>query len=414
MLAARFARDVYDLTPNDRAAGLVYLVAMLDEAAYANGLDKPLDDKHPAAIAAKKSDAKTLDRALDYAIVSGHPAAATAIVRLLGEVGKAEELLNQGDKPSPLVQAVQNPDRRLRMAALETIVKLKPTKPFPGSSYVPAALGFLASSTGVRHALVGSPSLDQSRDWAGSLAALGLQADTAVFGADLLRLATQSPDYDLAWIDMSISRPAAEELLQQLRRDPRSALLRVALVARPGYLDDAERLARMDPLCKAFSRSLDEKTFKWQYEQLALLAPREFVDYKTRQQQATRALELLAELSQTSRKLYDVRRVQDSVLMALRNPKLASKAIEVLARVNSAESQRALADLASRFTQPLELRKAAGKAFRENTQKYGILLTTAEIQQQYDRYNESKQQDTATQHVLSLILDCLEAAAKKK
>jgi len=414
LLAARFAHDVFDLSPNDPTASLMYLAAMLDEAAYTNGLDKPLDEKSPAILAAKKFDVKTLDKALGFAIVRRHPAAATAIVRLLGEVGKPEELLNQGDKPAPLVLALQNPDRRLRMAALEAIVKLKPTKPFPGSSYVPAALGFFASSSGERCALVGSPSLERSRDWAGSLAAMGLHGDTAIYGAEVFRLATQSPDYELAWIDMSISRPEAEELLQQLRRDPRSASLRVALIARPGYVDDAERLAAMDPLCKAFSRSLDEKTFKWQFEQLSLVAPREFVDYKTRQQQAARSLELLAELSKISRRLFDVRRVQDCVLAALRNPKLAPKAVEVLAWVNSAESQRALVDLASRFTQPLALRQAAGKAFRENTEKYGILLTTAEIQQQYDRYNGSKEQDAATQKVLSLILDCLEAAAKRK
>ncbi len=406
--AFRCASDAYTLAPDDRKIGLLRAVAHLEYFGRSGSLDIPILGKEWEGV-------KAYNDILTYAMAHNCvEAARVSLVSIGFSKIKPEELLNQGDKPSPLVLALQSPDRRLRMAALEAIVKLKPTKPFPGSSYVPAALGFFASSSGERRALVGSPSLDRSRDWAGSLAALGLHGDTAIHGAELLRLAAQSPDYELAWIDMSISRPEAEELLQQLRRDPRSASLRVALVARPGYLDDAERLARLDPLSKAFSRSLDEKTFKWQYEQLALLAPREFVDYKTRQQQAARSLELLAELSKTSRKLYDLRRVQDCVLTALRNPKLAPKAVEVLASVNSAESQRALVDLASRFTQPLALRQAAGKAFRENTEKYGVLLTTAEIQQQYNRYNESKEQDAATQKVLSLILDCLEAAAKRK
>ena len=113
------------------------------------------------------------------------------------------------------------------------------------------------------------------------------------------------------------------------------------------------------------------------------------------------------------RKLYDLRRVQDAVLAALYNPKLAAKAVAVLANLNSAESQRALVEVASRFTLPLELRQAAATAFRQNTQKYGILLTTDEIRRQYRRYNESENMDAATQHVLGLILDCLEVRAEE-
>ena len=115
----------------------------------------------------------------------------------------------------------------------------------------------------------------------------------------------------------------------------------------------------------AFSRPHDEQAFRWQLEQLATLAPREFVGFEARQRQAAQALDLLAELSRSSSKLYDLRRVQDAVLAALYNPKLAAKAVAVLANLNSAESQRALVDVASRFTQPLELRQAAAKAFRK-------------------------------------------------
>ena len=161
VLAARFARDAYALAPDDREIRWLYLATMLDAAAYANGLDRPLDEKDPAIIEAKSFGVKVIDEVLEYAMAHGHPAAATAAARLLGQIGKADELLYQGDKPAPLVQAVQDPDRRLRMAALEAIVRLKPSKPFAGSSYVPAALGFFAASSGVRHALVGGPNIEQ-------------------------------------------------------------------------------------------------------------------------------------------------------------------------------------------------------------------------------------------------------------
>ncbi len=82
--------------------------------------------------------------------------------------------------------------------------------------------------------------------------------------------------------------------------------------------------------------------------------------------------------------------------------------------MNSAESQRALVEAASSLTLPLDFRRAAAKAFRQNTEKHGILLTTNEIRQQYRRYNESEKLDAGTQHVLGLILDCIEAPSRIK
>ena len=63
------------------------------------------------------------------------------------------------------------------------------------------------------------------------------------------------------------------------------------------------------------------------------MAPEEFVNFDARQRQAAVALDLLAELSQSSAELYDLRRVQDAVLVALYNPTLAAKAVAVLANL---------------------------------------------------------------------------------
>ncbi len=93
-------------------------------------------------------------------------------------------------------------------------------------------------------------------------------------------------------------------------------------------------------------------------------------------------------------------------------PPLAPDAVRVLAHLGTPECQRALVDLASRWTQPIELRLAATRAFREATEQKGILLTSEQMLQQYDRYNQSENQDPGTQQVLGLILDCIEAPAR--
>ena len=53
------------------------------------------------------------------------------------------------------------------------------------------------------------------------------------------------------------------------------------------------------------------------------------------------------------------------------------------------------------------------QAFRRNSEKHGLLLTTGEIRTQYDRFNASENLDAPTQHVLGLILDCIEAPTAK-
>jgi hypothetical protein len=408
-MAARWARDAYRLAPNSRNALQFHMTAMLDAAAYEKGLDQPLDDDDPAMVEAKKLGVKAIDDCLAFAMDHERPAAATAAARLLGQIGKVDEVLHQGAEPAPLARALRQPDRRLRMAALEAVVHLRPTRPFSGSSYVPAALQFFAAEGGIRRALAAGPNQEETRHVAGMLTTAGFQADTAVIGRELLLMAARSPDYELAMLDMTITNPEIAMLVQELRHDERTASLRVGLIAKPGHLDQAERIARQDPLAMAFSRPHDEQTLRWQVAQLDTLAPREFVGFDVRQQQAAKALDLWAELGESSSKLYDLRRVQDAVLAALRNPKLSMKAVAVLANVNSTESQQALVELASRFTQPVELRMASAEALRHNIQRHGILLTIDEIRAQYRRYNESEALDTATQRVLGLILDSLEA-----
>lgn len=405
--ADRLARDSFALAPDDRAIGLLYATAALEAAGSDGNPDFPALEK-------KWSTANAFNELLEYAMANHRMKAAVMAADFLGRNGKADELLYRGAGPAPLALALQSPDRRLQIAALEAIVRLKPTKLFAGSSYVPRALGFLAGSSGSRHAVVGCPNAAEGAELAGMLSAAGFVADTFTNGRELISQAARSPDCELALIDVTIDRPTIDILLQQLRHDPRTASIRVGLIARDGYLGRAERLAGLDPLSKAFSRPRDDKAFQWQLQQLTAIAPKEFVDFKTRQQQAARALELLAELSESPDKLYDLRGVQDYLFVALYNPKLTAKTAAVLANINTAESQRALVELASRMGQPIFERQAATKAFRKSTQQFGVLLTTAEIRRQYDRYNASEKEDADTQHVLGLILDCLEVRAPKK
>ena len=413
-VAARWARDAYLIAPNDPNVRRLHLLTFFESAAYANGLDKPISEKSPTFAEAAKFGVGPVEEVLKYAMANERWAAATVAAQVLGKLGKPSELLYRGSEPAPLVVAAQSDNRRLRMAALDAIVRLQPTKTYPGSSYVPQGLGFFASSSGTRRALVACPSADESRDLAGRLGGAGIQAEAFTNGRDLLFQAARSADYELVLIDMAIDQPVVAILLQQLRHDPRTAGLRVGLIARAGFFERAERLAATDPLAIALPRPHDDQAFTFDLEQLGRLSPDEFVGFEERQRQAVRALQLLTELSRSSGKIYDLGGVQPTVIAAAYTPTLAGDSVPLLAAMNSAECQRALVDIASRLELSLEVRQRAGAGFRENVQRNGILLTTEEIRQQYQRYNESEKQVRGTQKVLGLILDCLEASAPVK
>jgi len=414
MLAARLARDAYSLAPDDRQVRLLHATAMLEDAAFRNGRDKPLDFKeNPAAREAAAFEAYFLEAVLESASAGAHPAAATAAARILGEIGQPETLLYRGPGPAPLARALEHPDSRLRLAAAEAVVRLKPDKPFSGSSNLLQALAFAAGTSGSRRAIVAGRGAETSRTLASSLAGMGLQAETAATGRDACRLARSSPDIELALIDPAIQQPVAAELLQQLRLDWRTAMLPVALIAPANWLAQAERIAREHPRTIAFPRPHDDRAFRWQMQQLASLAPYESVPHAERRQQAAKALDLLAELSRSApRGLYDLRQVQAEVLTALAVPPLTARAAFVLGKMGTRDSQRALVDLASRQTQPAVTRKAAAAAFHRSTIEHGILLTTAEIRRQYDRYNASASADTDTQQVLGAVLDSIESPSQ--
>jgi len=413
VLASRFAHDACSVAPDDHELRVFYLATLLEQSAHANGLDTPLSATEgtvPGRVA--EHGPEIVDHVLAYALQAGHAPAAAAAASLLGEIGQAEPLLYQGPRPSPLVRAAWGADRRVRVAALRAILRMEPVQPFPGSSRVGEGLVYLAGSEGTPRALIAGPSTAENQRIGGYLVALGYQVDTAVNGREVVRKLVASPDYELALVDAALERPTVDFLLQQLRRDCRTAKLPVGVTARDGHLERARWLVRNDPLAGVFSRPHTQEAVQWQVAELRKLAGPHPVGAAERQRQAAWAMKWLAELTGREETIYDLRPAQDLAINALFVPHLASDALRVLANLGTPPCQRALVDLASRWTQPMDLRLAAAQAFRQTIEQDGILLTTEQILRQYDRYNRSENLDTGTQQVLALLLDCIEAPSR--
>lgn len=409
--AVRFARDANLISPEDPSVFVLYLTAILENSAYQNGLDQPLTaDSSPLMSQLAGLDARWLEQSLALGMASEHAPAATAAIRLIGSKGPADWLLVRNGQPTPLVLANRHSDRRLRLAAAEAVVQMQPSTSFSGASWVVENLGYLAASTGSRRVLLGGSRWEDGQRMVRLLIGLGYEPQLATDGNDLLRKATASPDCEVILVDAAVNRPTADLLVQQLRRDPRTAKTPVGVLARPELLSTAGRVAATNLRTAAFSHPYQEGDLRWQIGRLVELGGSDLMPADERLRQAARALELLAALGTgRNRKIYDLSRVEPVVLVAVNVPTLTTRAVTVLSNFGTPQSQRALVDLASRFTASTAMRQAALDGFGKSVQRFGLQLTTREIQQQYDRYNQSANQDVATQKILGSILDCMEA-----
>ena len=219
--AARLAGDAYMLQA-DAETGRLFILAQLTAAKLLSGLDHPLAKGEAtvfAQIAAFGPDA--VEAALATALAEGQFTAATGAVEILADIGREDMLYRSGPALSPLAEAARSNDRRLRFAATDAILQLKPTRPFAGAAAIPQNLAFFAGTSGFRRAIVGHARREPGQQVVSLLSALDYEADGVTSAREFFNLASQSPDYELGFIHVSLDQSGADELLARLA--PRSA-----------------------------------------------------------------------------------------------------------------------------------------------------------------------------------------------
>lgn len=410
--AADLAGDAARLLPRRRESVWLSLAAQVEAEAFRAGIDQP-QPAGPGTAAAllAAEDVDVVEGMLNFSLASGHTVAAAAAVRALGEIGRPEVLYRRQPQPSSLVEAARSGDRRLRYAALEAILRLKPARPYPGSSLVVEALGYLVGSFAAPRAMAADARSAEVELQAGLLATLGFETDVATSEREVVAQTISSPDYLFALIDYSLAAPTSGQLLQRLRRDNRTARLPIGIIASTDDLERARRLSRQTPLSTVIYRPVDAAGLDGQLQRLLAQAGQRFVPLAERQRQARQALEWLVEIASGRQDVYNLRRIETGLAAAVQIAELSPPAANVLGSLGTATSQRTLIDVASQLAQAPEVRRAAAHAFAASVARFGTLLTTGEIQRQYERYNESQRQDTDTQALLGSVLDTIEARA---
>jgi CheY-like chemotaxis protein len=354
-------------------------------------------------------DTGLVNDVLGDALAANYHRAAAAAADELGRRKDPSVLYTAGGQLSPLAAALVHPNRQVRFAALRAILSIDPTSPYAGSSQVPEALSWFAQAGGERRALVAMPTNLDASDVAGMLAAHGLETDATNRGRDALDLASRRTDLEMIFVDLEILDPEIRQVLYELRIEPATAQIPIAILAADGRLDAATRLASEHQRVLATSRPHSPDAVARILERFSSFAGHGAVPARERATQAAQAIDWLTHLLSGHRKFYDLTRVAPAIETALYQPRTATIAVAALAKLGTPESQRTLINIASQSSLAADSRRHAAEAFRTSVGAYGVLLTTDEILSQYDRYNASATADAQTQQILGSVLDAIES-----
>ncbi|MFP6648819.1 MAG: hypothetical protein VB817_05135, partial [Pirellulaceae bacterium] len=398
ILAAQVATDLYAVNQKDDKFQLLYLRSIMEASKVLNGMDQPLagladDYQGPptAGSIALQEDNDSLLAVYLNSIQTSHFPAAVGALEVLSRTNDPRLLESSSGRPSLMVEAVRHSNRRLRFAALQTIVQQDPQQPYPGSSFVLEALAYFAGSYGKPRVLTGDGIASRSQSWAGMLGDLGFASDRAFSGKDLFRLAASNPDYEFILIGDSISRPGVAETVSLLRKDPRTADIPIGIVIDVNERGVGGRIVAQDDRAHLLINPQNTESMIIQMRTLLEMAGEQPVTIEERVSQAQFALDTLSRFA-TNRQEYgyhDVSRHQQMLIAALFQPQLGMHAAPALGGIATPNAIRALVTFASQETEVLENRGVAVVALDQAFHKRGLLLEKTDVRQIYSLYNAS-------------------------
>jgi hypothetical protein len=440
--AYRYAEQAYRIKPEIQEIQRWYLTTLFERTAHLNGLDTPLDwktsgltEKLRLAASQPSQQRPLLEEVLQAAIRKEHYAAAQVAAQMLGMLNDKEPLRpTPNGQPNPLIQAVVAKDRRVRFAALESIMTIQPEVPYFGSSFVAETLVWFSRADGRRILVAAHPKQTDAAKTAGFFIGCGYQGELAQTCRNAMQLAAETPDTELVTVDLLTSEPPVSEFAQEMRNDPRTADIPIAILAdnqtilesAPNFQirPEMQKIDQLQPkapfsvaLSQTYPRIVSEDGAKWVNGDLFEKTGIQPVPPAIRIQQAQKSLQwikIIVENAQKGRKIYHFEGLERAATNALRSDVRAEEGLELAAAIKSNAMQAEICETAANSLLPLELRQKAANAFKKSVQTFGVLLRGQQVQRLYDRYNAGEFEPKETQEILGNLIDLVEQKTDNK
>src|SRR5207248_9185212 len=139
-------------------------------------------------------------------------------------------------------------------------------------------------------------------------AAQNLAAEATNRGRDAVVMARDMPNLEAIFVDMDIQVPGIREVLYELRTNPTTGEVPIAVLAGDGRFEAAQRLAAEHQRVIAVPRPHSPEVVANAVKELAQLSGADSVPANERAAQAAQAKSWLAKLESGSRPFYVIRR----------------------------------------------------------------------------------------------------------
>lgn len=341
------------------------------------------DDFPPSLYFTRAAGARYAHLVLKRAVRDGDAQVALGAIAALRVVAGTASLIGTQEHKPPLAQALEFPDRVVRIRAALALGNALPRSPFAGADrVVPVLAGALSPTQGERLVIV-----DPDGDNRNRLAADFRQGAAQVVAGENFYKAMDRARAELDWISAfvlaaDIEAPGVAAAAQSLRRESAFANTPIIVLVKPGTAPNAERLAAQSDNIEAVDAQADRGEIADRLESIRQGSGETVLDQEAALALAFEAVSTLRRIAVDGATVLDCRVAESGLIAALSadDEDLRIRCAEVLALLPLATAQRALAGAALNVDHTESLRTAAFAALAESAKRNGNRLDAARVQ----------------------------------
>lgn len=326
---------------------------------------------------------RTLARALDN---RNRPVALAAIQALRRNSGQQSLLFVVGQR-QPLIEALNYPDREIRFSAALTIGASLPAKPFEKSEFVVPIIGEALRQQGQRCAIV----IDNDQNRRNNLVAQLRTTEkfAQVVSGDNFNIALEQaqdfPSIDIVILDAALGLSGIQDTLKLMQGDYRLAFCPTLVISNTLASHEVDGIKAQSPFVdvvladSASAEMLQDANAILERNQARAFAQELGDKY------AADAAEVLLSLAVTDNRILPPVQALKALLPAIRDtrPVIQQAVLQTLARLDSTDAQRAIADFALDDKVELNTRLLALNCLAISAKSHGQLLLMDHIDALY-------------------------------
>lgn len=376
-----FAKEAFQLLPENKELQSLYLgmALALDISGNEKGAGATIGTGSAMTTALTTGEdvvSKTLTQALKYQ----RPDIAELSLQALSQIGSRAQLSMPTGKQSPIVAALNYPDRRVQFAAATTVLQLDPQKPFRGSTRVVSILTRALRNEGVPAAIVIHPHSEISVSIASLMREVGFNAGTAKTGSEGFTLATKRDDIELILVDANVARWGLSQTISNIRADARTAYIPIVVFGPDSLKAKILRTYGQVPLVTYIDKPASVEQLNRQLKPFLDKIKTPAPTPKQRSARIEFAAYWLAHIANGQRTtIFDIKPAQDALLDSLGDVQLFENAMQALSVIPNKKVQQQFQKISTNTIQKKTERESATLQLAYHIQRFGLLLNTKEV-----------------------------------